>query len=175
MLTIPVPRDSHKKKINAVEIRDREWRYKHEETITHNYKRCEYFNKVGLERYWGDNLFGWLLDLHGQVMDTLGMEREIILSRGAPGHKQDLIINLCKHYNADAFLFGAKGRDYVDVHYFEAHGITPLFQDFKCIEYPQQWGGAFVPGLSIIDALFNVGPEKTIDLIKGGYDIPKKY
>ena len=91
------------------------------------------------------------------------------------GNKQGLIINLCHHYNADAFLFGAKGRDYVDVHYFEAHGITPLFQDFKCIEYPQQWGGAFVPGLSIIDALFNVGPKKTMDLIKGGYDIPKKY
>ena len=174
-LTIPVPRDSHKKKIKDVFDSSSEWRVNHDKTVIHNYKRCEFDDVWYIMTELSNNVSFINCDFIEQMNEVLGIDTEMHIQPDVEGTKQDLIINLCKHYNADAFLFGCKGRDYVDVHYFEAHGVTPLFQDFECIEYPQQWGGPFVPGLSIIDALFNVGPEKTMDLIKGGYAIPQKY
>ena len=170
-LTIPVWHDSYKKKIRDVFESDGAWRTKHGQTIEHNYKRSEYYEKWLSVCSLSDNVSFVVCDLLDQLVKLLDIKTHAWIQPDVTGTKQDLIINLCKHYNADAFLFGCKGMDYVDVHYFEAHGITPLFQDFTCIEYPQQWGGPFVPGLSIIDALFNVGPEKTLDLIKGGYEI----
>jgi hypothetical protein len=171
-LTIPVPRDSYKKKIKDVEICSEDFRDKHRIIIHHNYRKAEYYGG-GLMYLNTDNISLFNSALIDMTLRILGAECTIEYQSacGISGTKQDLIINLCKHYNADAFLFGAKGRDYVDVDYFKSQGIEPLFQDFKCIEYPQQWGGGFIPGLSVIDALFNVGPEKTLELIKGGYSV----
>ena len=171
-LTIPV-KAKLGTKINDIETCFEPWHYEHGAALFRAYKNAPYFTMFGIT--------SGSFSLMSTILDTLFMlfPRDSATFRRTPfvrqsyigvsGHKQDLIINLCKHYNADAFLFGAKGRDYVDVEYFKSQGIEPLFQDFECIEYPQQWGGGFMGGLSVVDALFNVGPEKTLDLIKGGY------
>ncbi len=194
-LTIPLREGANKLTIRDVKISQDEppqlsdaytqwkrnhWTWKHFDTIRHNYKRSEYFRMVD---DWIDMSVNWPGDLSflSGSIKTLGsfVGVDYLIAKqsdiGVTGHKQDLILNLCRHFKADAFLFGMHGRDYVDVDYFSDAGIQCIFQDFKCIEYPQQWGGPFIPGLSIIDALFNVGPEKTMDLIKGGYELPEKY
>lgn len=182
-LTIPVPRDSYKQKIKDVKCANYETYGNHVKTVHHNYQRAKYYwehviNYLSIsglsELPVAINNFAIIRFLMKDILRMYDDVDKIQRQPDCDGEKQDLIINLCKHYNADAFLFGAKGRDYVDVEYFKDNGIEPLFQDFKCIEYPQQWGGGFVPGLSVIDALFNVGAEKTLDLIKGGYELPKK-
>jgi len=171
-LTIPVPRDSYKKKINEVwTVDENEWCIKHTETVKHNYKKCDYFRDA---KGWGTlslPLSHINTTVIRQLCDTFDIQTPLMYQPALGSKKQDFIIDLCKYFNADAFLFGAKGRDYVDVEYFKKQGIEPLFQDFRCIEYPQQWGGDFIPGLSVIDALFNVGAEKTFKLIKGGYSV----
>ena len=189
-LTIPVAKGANKLSIkdvaiaygsiNEVDSYEDHWSWKHFNTIRHNYKRSEYFDMVDEEIDssvgWPDSL-GFLSNSLTDIAEFVGCEYHVAYqsTTGITGHKQQLIINLCRHYNADAFLFGVHGRDYVDVDEMKDAGIEPIFQDFDCIEYPQQWGGAFIPGLSIIDALFNVGPEETMDLIKGGYELPEKY
>ncbi len=194
-LTIPVKKGANKLSIKDVGIACEDspngmddyikwkadhWTWRHLNTIRHNYIRTPYFDIID---DWVDMSVGWPTDLSflsDSVKDLgafMGVDYMVALQSaiGVTGHKQDLIINLCRHYNADAFLFGAMGRDYIDEDELKDAGIEPIFQDFKCIEYPQQWGGPFIPGLSIIDALFNVGPGKTLDLIKGGYKLPEKY
>lgn len=176
-LTIPVASDSYKHKIHEVNASDATWGYKHAIKVYDAYHKAEHYQPPK-QIAQGVRLLDDALTANiGELQRIFKWTTPIVLQSwlDVEGTKQDLIINLCKHYNADAFLFGAKGRDYVDVEYFKSQGIEPLFQDFKCIEYPQQWGGGFVPGLSVIDALFNVGPEKTLDLIKGGYQTPEKY
>ena len=37
--------------------------------------------------------------------------------------------------------------------------VRLVFQDFECPVYPQCWPGPFVPNLSVIDLLFNCGPD----------------
>jgi hypothetical protein len=52
---------------------------------------------------------------------------------------------------------------------FPVEGITVLFQDFNSRPYPQVGlPGSFAPYLSTLDALLNVGPEATLDLIRQG-------
>jgi hypothetical protein len=85
---------------------------------------------------------------------------------GIVGEKQELVVNLCKYFKADAFLFGRNGRDYVDEEYFKAQGIEPLYQDYQYPVY-KQWGDVFISGLSVIDMLFNVGIDGTRKLICG--------
>ena len=52
---------------------------------------------------------------------------------------------------------------------FPVDGIDVLFQDFHPKFY-EQVGAVkdFVPSVSIIDALMNVGPEATLELVCGG-------
>jgi hypothetical protein len=68
------------------------------------------------------------------------------------------IIDLCKATKADTYLSGAGGRDYMDTGLFAAHNLGLEFQQFTHPQYPQQHG-AFEPYLSIIDLLFNCGPD----------------
>ncbi len=178
-LTIPV-KVKLGDKIKDIETCREPWIYEHAATLVRNYLNAPYFQFPGVNYSGSWSLISALLDnmwagfpRDSEIFRTTPMIRQSYI--GVTGHKQDLIINLCRHYNADVFLFGAMGRDYVDEDYFNDAGIECIFQDFECIEYPQQWGGPFIPGLSIIDALFNVGPEKTLDLIKGGYKLPAKY
>jgi len=66
----------------------------------------------------------------------------------------DRLAQLCWRYDCDVYLSGAGGRDYLDVDLLEKSGIRVVFQEFHHPEYPQD-GAAFVPGLSIFDALAN--------------------
>jgi len=44
-----------------------------------------------------------------------------------------------------------------------------LFQNYNVLAYKQVGAkGSFIPNLSVLDALFNIGPEATLDLIHKG-------
>jgi len=176
-LTVPVKTKGHTgKTIREMETVPGNWN-KHWKTIQQNYRKTEWFMKgVGNRYLWETSLSSAIIDfaiasmfLAGDLclkVDNLHPQSTL----GITGTKQDLIINLCKHFNADTFLFGAQGRGYVEVEKFRAEGITCLFQDFSSFEYKQMYGD-FIPGLSVIDALFNVGPTKTKELICSGFSL----
>ena len=172
-LTIPVKMKGHTAtRIKDMECSDGAWGFKHAAQLYDVYHKSPYYTvpqSLGVQPTLIQPL---MANIYAQLI-MFKCTTPTVFHSGLDieGEKQELIINLCKHYNADAFLFGAKGRDYVDVEYFKSQGIEPLFQDFRCVEYPQQWGGGFVPGLSVIDTIFNCGSEKTLELIKGGYNV----
>ncbi len=86
--------------------------------------------------------------------------------------KQDLIIDLCKKTDSNAFVFGAMGKNYADKALFDSNGISIYFQEYKHPSYAQLWND-FVPYMGIVDALFNLGAERTKELIFEG-NITKK-
>ncbi|MBN1674498.1 MAG: WbqC family protein [Kiritimatiellae bacterium] len=68
------------------------------------------------------------------------------------------LIDICRHVEADTYLAGAGGRDYMDIGLFERSGLRLVFQDFLHPEYPQCYSQhGFVSHLSAVDALFNCG------------------
>ena len=78
---------------------------------------------------------------------------------------EDRIIAVCKHIGADTYFSGAGGRDWMARTKFKAAGIQLEFQAFHHPVYPQLYGD-FLPYMSVIDLMLNVGP-RSIDLIRG--------
>ena len=55
---------------------------------------------------------------------------------------------------------------------FPVTGIEVVFQQFKQVPYSQNHSNEFVPYLSVLDALCNLGVESTSDLIIKGLKLP---
>ncbi len=77
------------------------------------------------------------------------------------------LVEICKKTSIDTYLSGKGGRKYMDLEMFEKNNINVKWQEFnpELIKYPQI-NGDFLPGLSILDALFNIGHEEASSIVK---------
>ena len=106
------------------------------------------------------------------ICDQLGFEREFRLSSSLPSglKRSQRVAELLQWCGAGRYFSarGAFGYMHEDG-LFPVTGVEVLFQDFKPVEYPQVGTtDGFVPFLSVLDALLNVGPEATAQLIVSG-------
>ena len=67
------------------------------------------------------------------------------------------LIDLVQAVGGGAYLSGAGGQNYQHPEKFAAAGIDLQVREYKPRPYARAQGD-FVPGLSILDALFNIGP-----------------
>jgi len=174
-LTVPVlTKGYHEKTILDMKINNTsKWRKKHWLTLLNNYKRAPFFSQYSdfFEDMYAKN---WekLIDLTDYSTRFFIKELDIetyfikLSALEVESKKQDLVIDICKKRKANSFLFGSQGKDYVDNEKFENENIEIYFQDYEHPTYNQQWG-EFIPYLSIVDLLFNEGPEKSQQLIRG--------
>ncbi len=142
------------------------WARKHWRALEWNYRRAPYFADYAgefralYERPWTRfcELACAFLEL---LFRLLGLPRPLVRASelGVAGESTELVLALCRAAGADAYLSGVHGRDYLDPAAFEKAGVRLLFQEFSCPPYPQCWPGPFVPNLSVVDLLFNCGPE----------------
>lgn len=84
----------------------------------------------------------------------------------AEGTSTELLINLVRAVGGGAYLTGSGAAAYQDEERFAAEGVALMYQRFTPLEYPQRGAASFVPGLSILDALFHVGPAATRALVR---------
>jgi hypothetical protein len=72
-------------------------------------------------------------------------------------------LEICRHFKATEYFSGPFGRDYIDQQAFDEAGIKIVYHDYDHPVYPQYQGkngnGEFVSHLSIVDLLFNCGPD----------------
>jgi WbqC-like protein len=89
-----------------------------------------------------------------------GLERSMHRSSqlGVGGDRNSRLLALCQHFKADHYLSGSAARAYLDVELFSSHGVRVEFQDFRHPEYQQQHG-AFLPYMSALDLILNVGKD----------------
>ncbi|WP_085444438.1 WbqC family protein [Magnetofaba australis] len=73
------------------------------------------------------------------------------------GARSERLVNLCRHFGADRYLTGDSARNYLNVALFERAGIEVIWQNYAHPVYPQRFE-PFVPYLSAVDLLFNLGP-----------------
>ena len=69
------------------------------------------------------------------------------------------MIKICKNIDADTYISGIGGRNYIDNNIFTKNKIELVFQQYKPVPYKQRFSQEFIPDLSIIDMLSNVGTE----------------
>ncbi len=70
-----------------------------------------------------------------------------------------LLLDICKYLDADMYLSGMFGREYLNPNEFSREGVSVVFHEYNYRPYRQCQDG-FVPFLSYLDALFNAGLER---------------
>ena len=95
------------------------------------------------------------------LFDALEIRCELLRASALPvaGARSALLLDICRHLGATTYLAGRHGRDYLDGALFEAAGIAVRDHAFEHPTYPQVRGDAFVPNLSVVDLLFQCGPQ----------------
>ena len=153
-------------------VNDQPWYKKHWKTIQQNYRKSPFFrdHKDFLEDTYNKN---WILlnELNSHLLsyfiDFLDVNTKIVFlsDLNVNGKKEDLIINLCEHFSASDFIFGALGKNYVQEEKFLISNIKIHFHEYQDLHYKQMWG-EYIPNLSIVDMLMNVEPSKLKDFYK---------
>lgn len=165
-LTVPVKMKGHMEAtLRGTAMDDGQpWRRKHLAALALNYRKARFFDYAypRLEALLGvatHNLAEFCFEQLRFWMAEFGIATRLVRQSQAPveGSKSDLVLNLCLQQNANVYLSGKLGRDYLDLASFELHGIEVRFQQFNPKPYPQLWGD-FEPGLSVLDYWMNCGP-----------------
>jgi hypothetical protein len=175
-LTVPVLKKGYvEKAIREIEIdNSHDWRKKHWHSILFNYKAAPHFRA---HADFFEDLYrrDWtrLVELNEHILrhllEVLGIRVDFIRAseRRFEGRKSDQVLDMCRTLGADAFIFGCQGRNYVIESDFARHRIAIYFQDYIHPAYPQL-KGEFIPHLSVIDLLFNVGANESRRIIMEG-------
>jgi hypothetical protein len=157
----------------AVEFDARiDWRTKHLKTLAANYARSAHAEAMlAACRDWLDGKSPLLAETNTRIIQgvarLLGLRTKVVVSSTLDLQltKADRLAEICRLLGADVYLSGRGGRNYQDEEQFHERGIKLAYSDFAPSEYRQLWG-PFWPGLSIADALFNLGPTATAALVR---------
>jgi hypothetical protein len=177
--TVPVRKcDSFKMPLTEALINDEvPWRKKLLKRVTQNYSKAPFFRLVFdmLERHFDDreaSLGELNIAIIQSICKLLGLERDFRRSSGLPSEacRSRRVLELLRWSETDTY-YAAQGSFLymLEDGVFPVEDITLLFQDFHPAPYRQIGSSPeFMPYLSIVDALFNLGPESTLSLIKTG-------
>lgn len=174
-LTVPVHSHGHRDKpLSEIEIDNtKPWAKKHWRSLELNYSKAPFFDEYAgfFEEIYGRE-WTHLAQLNDVMLRSFlnMLEIEVDFTRASDhdfqGTGSDLVLDMCKTLGADRYIFGALGRDYADVDAFTEAGIKVAFQDYRHPTYPQFYG-EFESHLSIVDLLFNCGPDSYEILMSG--------
>jgi len=145
---------------------DGKWRRKHLASWDQNYRKAPYYDA---HRGLLEQIYGFecdrLVDLNCRstelIAEALGMAMPTFVrssTLSATGQKTDRLIDVLGKVGATHYISGPSARDYIEVDTFARAGIT---LDFMSYDYPayRQLHGAFKGPVSVLDLLFNMGPD----------------
>ncbi|HIA68589.1 TPA: hypothetical protein EYN98_21625 [Candidatus Poribacteria bacterium] len=178
-ITVPIKWKGQSGQIyKDVEIDNKhKWRGKHRKTLQACYARAEYFNEYVhiFEEHYEKS---WLLlddlniSLIEAISDAIGLKCKFIRASclevdSGKDNATARLIGMTKAVGGTKYLSGFGGRNYMDMEMFEQEKIEVEIYDFVHPVYRQPWGD-FVPQLSIVDLLFNEGPN-SLEVIKSSH------
>ena len=108
-----------------------------------------------------NNIFDLNFETIKQVFVWLNIKTKIVIESelDVSGQHTERLVNVCKKLGADTYISGIGGKKYLDEKLFEKNKIILKYQNYTPIKYTQHMSKSFIPNLSIIDSLANVGPE----------------
>jgi len=172
-LTVPIyTKGKFPQRIKDCRIVDNNWRKKHWETIKQNYNKAPYFKDYSdfFEQVYSKK-WNWLVDLNIHIIeglrDFLNISTPLIKTDGDEFEKKktELVIEICKKFNATDYLSSDGEVDYIEKNKFKKANIRHHYLNYTPTPYPQLFG-EFIPNLSVIDLIFNCG-HQSINIIIG--------
>jgi hypothetical protein len=174
-LTVPVKtKNRYNQFVNEVEVdNSTDFKKNHFKSIEFNYNKTDFFKQYELElkeiynkKY--DKLVTLNYDLIYWIKEKLNIRTKLIKSSDfeKQGNKDELITNLVEKVNSKNYLFTEGSKDYIlDSKIFQYKKIKLTKFNFNIEVYKQQYEN-FLPYMSIIDLLFNLGEKSEAYLKK---------
>lgn len=171
-LTVPVHYESGAAIMDIRADSALQWEAKHWKSLRTSYNRAPFFTQYApfLEEFYSRR-YEWLIDVVlpslTWLLRELSVDVKIVRSSelGIGGKGTGRLIGICRSVGGNCYLSGVGGRQYVDEAQFATAGIELRYQEFIHPVYPQLFG-EFIPGMSIVDLLFNCGDEAK-SLVRG--------
>jgi len=175
-LTVPIQsKGKQGQLINEVEIDyTRKFPGGHISSIEFNYRQAPFFLEYSPALFSIlEKRHKYLVDLTIEIIEWICSELGITtpIRRSSlmenTGIKADLLAMLCKQENATEYISAPGSRDYLsESDAFINHEILVSYHDYNHPDYNQLFGH-FIPYMSIIDLLFNLGAESK-NVLKSG-------
>lgn len=178
MLSIPVKKRPRGTKIYEIETAStNRWREEHNSAIEDAYKKAKYFDSychllIDIYQSAPANLLSeFNIFVIKEICKIIGIKCKFVNSKdlGIVGQKDDKLIGICKELSASNYLSGPAAKDYINPDKFNEAGVTLEYIDYSYSQY-DQLHGEFDHNVSVLDLIFNCGPE-ALDLIRGNGDV----
>ncbi len=171
-LTIPVDvKGKYLQKIKDTRVMtDENWRETHWKTILMNYAHAPHFKtyKDAFEPLYRDTSEVYLSMINYTFLETvnkiLGITTPMRWSYEIPKNTTDRnerLIELCKAFGATDFYNGPTSKGYMDEELFRKNGINAHYLNYSGYKPYNQMYGEFDPAVSVLDLIFNEGPNAT--------------
>lgn len=174
-ITVPLDGASPNKRICDIAVQGgQRWRNKMVKSIESAYGRSAYYSAVYPEierqiRHKAINLAGFLAAHLTSMVEFLGIETEIVLSsrtyRNSDLTGQERVIDICRREGASAYINLPGGRELYDAEGFGATNVDLVFLSSRISPYKQRTAD-FVPNLSVIDTLMEIGTEGVAERLR---------
>lgn len=167
-LTVPVKvKGKYLQTIRETELDGRDWAVQHWKALRQNYAKAPHFGSYApaLEALYLDREYTHLSELNLTLLEwvnaRLGIETRLTSSADyhLEGDRSEKLLNICLQAGASEYLSGPAAREYLDESVFARANVAVRWFEYPAYpEYLQLWG-AFTHGVSVLDLLFNCGPE----------------
>ena len=165
-LTVPVGSDIDRL-ICEVEINEHLWQTKHYKTIAANYRKSPFFDRYEplLKSFYLDHQWNNLSEMNQFLIKVFSRELGIATTfkdsreYGVTGKKGERLLELLTKSGGSRYISGPAANAYIDPTTFQSAGVELIWKDYTGYpEYPQRFM-PFEHSVSILDLLFNVGPD----------------
>jgi hypothetical protein len=163
-VTASVLKHSSSDHIKDIQYQSGCWKSKSLRAIKTNYAKAPFFHDIfsmleSIFDFPSSSLVEFNINAIDCILKELGISVNTLRSSsmGIETHSTDKLIDIIKNLKGTHYLSGRGGDNYQTVEEYSQAGIQLLYNDVQHLVYKQFNRNVFMPGLSIIDALFNHG------------------
>ena len=162
-------------------VENNQWKNKLLRKMEYNYQKAPYFKEIFprvkdiIEK---DNktLSELNISLIKEICAILNIKTEFLYSSdftketNSDATRTKRVFEILDWAGSTKYLCAFGSFDYMKEDNYDYEKYPVIFQDYQPKPYKQMHSDNFIPYLSILDALFNIGADETMELIKNGTD-----
>lgn len=167
-LTVPVEtKGKFSQLIQDCKIDGASWRKEHWNALVTNYSKARHFKayKEKIQSLYLDSHENSLSRMNyaflKEIGSLLGIKTKLSWSTDYPkkNGRTEKLVSICAAAGATEYLSGPSAQDYLDESLFKEAGIRVRFMDYSDYPVYAQLHGEFEHRVSVLDLLFNEGPD----------------
>jgi hypothetical protein len=165
-LTVPIDKSQKFGKNAEVRVNNSlPWKQEHWKKLSYSYRNAKWFATYGpfFEEFYErdhEKLVDVDIETTEKLMQWLEIKIQVIRESelGVEGQGTERLVNICKAIGADTYVSGIGGRNYMEDRLFTDQQVKLEYQQYRPVPYRHRFVDEFIPDLSVVDMLFNMGP-----------------